>query len=668
MVARKRAQNNSASISLAGFTVRDVVAAMEEMYADELKPVSKLLRRRVFDRVNGSQTAGVEVINVDVRGLKAVCIACPLITLEAVDKGDWCALLVGRPCLFVDCSITSDPYSASIWASFKRFFEGPQGCSLNLVGGRTAAAEALRNQNLPDFAGFSLGRLCHIVELALTQKSILGYKNGAIVPYKLSDRAVKEQSALQQRPCAASQQQVATLQVARLCLQQLLQEAPSGSLPLPNVKRLFTARFNIQLSETVFGHSKVSDLLQDSRFQDICTVEFQNGFTVRRKVKTISMFDHLAKDASPFDATVALPCRVQLFCQEEPLLMEEEETLKGHDEPIFLVPSPAPGNLQAPGTPAPCWCLSPNTWSKDGYAGVVKNTFIHAKLPPATPLLRARRRNKTVPSDMGMEQVNCILDDCIADDSTTDSSNSSHASSRDSSPEPKQVQSLQSLMQSSCFDDSCTGCSSTQFASNEMLSLEGDSVGTALSMSATASLTPISSCDFRQNFGCRVPLCSESPLVTEVLAHAASNKTFASCIASTTTGAVKSPVLKPKKQQSVRFDDASSIGATDDLPPAPASKRKALISYPALTPNTLLTKGFVVRGTFLDVLPSLPTPVRRSASHRSRSEPKNMGSDTLCEGSCESGSPDLNVCERGQSSSKYATTTPSMIFPPTPWY
>jgi len=628
MVARKRAQNNSASIPAATFTVEDVVAAIEELYLDELKPVSKLLRRRVFDRINSSRAMAVEVVNVDMGSLKAICGQCSLLSLETVGRGDWCALLVGHPSLFVDSSDPSDPYSATMWASFQAFCEGPQGCALNFMGGRTAATEALRSQNLHFFDEFSLGRLCHIVELALSQRSILGYKNGAIVPYQLSERALKEQNALQQQPCAASQKEVATLEMARACLQQLLQESPSGSLPLPNVKRLFNARFNLQLSETVFGHSKVSDLLQDSRFEDICTVEFHNGFTVRRKVATFSVFDHLTKDATPFDAAVAVPRSVQ-FCQKEPLLTEEAEMLKGHDEPIFLVPSPALANSHQPGTPTPRWCLSPNTWSKDGYAGVVKNTFIHAKLPPSTPLLRARRRIQTVPNDMGMGAVDGL---CIADDSTTDSSRSSRASSPASSLENQQVRSLEYLMQSPCFDDSFTGRSFTQFASNELLSLdEADSVGTLMSMAATTSLTPIPSCDFSQKFGCRVPLCPQSPLVTEGMVTVASINTPLTCPTSTTRSALKSPGLKPKGKQSVCFADASLLD--DDFATAPALKRTAFTLGPLLTPNTLLTKGFVVRGTFLDVLPTLPTPVRRDASRRSHSVPKNMGSDTLCEGS-----------------------------------
>jgi len=257
---------------------------------------------------------------------------------------------------------------------------------------------------------------------------------------------------------------------------------------------------------------------------------------------------------------------------------------------------------------------------------------------------------------------------CIGDDSTTDSSRSSRASSPASSLENQKVQSLEYLMQSPCFDDSFSGHSSTQFASNELLCLdEADSVSILMSLAATTSMTPIPPCDFSQKLGCRVPLCPQSPLVTEEMMNIASHETSSRCLTSTTRSALKSPGVKPKGKSSVRFEDASFKG--DDLATAPAPKRTALTSCPALTPNTLLTKGFVVRGTFLDVLPMLPTPVRRDASCRSRSVPKDMGSDTLCEGSCNSGISDLNTWEPGRLSPKHAEATPSMcLFPPTPWY
>merc|ERR1719236_201289 len=52
-------------------------------------------------------------------------------------------------------------------------------------------------------------------------------------------------------------------------------------VPLSNVKRLLKSKFCIELSETMLGHSKLSELLQDDRFGDICAVKLQkHGYTV----------------------------------------------------------------------------------------------------------------------------------------------------------------------------------------------------------------------------------------------------------------------------------------------------------------------------------------------------------------------------------------------------
>merc|ERR1719446_1861942 len=54
-----------------------------------------------------------------------------------------------------------------------------------------------------------------------------------------------------------------------------------GTVPLSNVKRLFRSRFRTELSETKLGHSKLSELLQDARFSDICNVQLHgNGYIV----------------------------------------------------------------------------------------------------------------------------------------------------------------------------------------------------------------------------------------------------------------------------------------------------------------------------------------------------------------------------------------------------
>merc|ERR1740117_2507404 len=107
---------------------------------------------------------------------------------------------------------------------------------------------------------------------------------------------MKEQCAVRQRPCSNPNQEVGTLpfadwNVARSCLKFILEESAvaqddngPGIVPLSNVKRLFRSRFEVELSETKLGHSKLSELLQDACFGDLCYVQLEgHGYTVVQK-------------------------------------------------------------------------------------------------------------------------------------------------------------------------------------------------------------------------------------------------------------------------------------------------------------------------------------------------------------------------------------------------
>merc|ERR1719183_1284919 len=109
---------------------------------------------------------------------------------------------------------------------------------------------------------------------------------------------VKEWCASQGAPCSGQNNgdgfqngplPLASWEEARSNLWLILQGAATpqapGSVPLSNVKRLFRSRFQLELSETMLGYSKLSDLLQDGRFLDICTVRLQSrGYVVVQRM------------------------------------------------------------------------------------------------------------------------------------------------------------------------------------------------------------------------------------------------------------------------------------------------------------------------------------------------------------------------------------------------
>lgn len=408
----------------------EVLAAIESLYVDQLKPFGRILRKRIAERhvaeESGSEQDVLEaragdayeaLPDVDIKHLREVCEDSELIHVAPEEGGDWSATITGRTQSFVDIYTPQDVYPAHMWADAAAYFQGAGGKDMQLPGGRYSCAQALVNRRLPFLADYSLGQVCHVVQLAISQKKILGYFNGSVVPYNDSQTMKKEQCAVMQQPCGSSLESgsttattlpLATWETARSCLRDILDGAAAAApdqgpamVPLSNVKRLFRSKYNTELSETMLGHSKLSELLQDDRFGDICTVQLQgHGYIVVQTTEpllparsTISLadsllpalggacFEPLQLDPEPL---LQEPRRVA-FCPDEPLDFQDAGLLL-EGEPSSLPPLPTP--LASPGAP------TPNTikrWHGSALAAgsAMASAFAWAPVHGQMPLLRA---------------------------------------------------------------------------------------------------------------------------------------------------------------------------------------------------------------------------------------------------------------------------------------
>jgi hypothetical protein len=243
-----------------------------------LKPYGRIVRKRLTE----NSIAGGFKIDADLTRLRDFCEKCPSIHVEMESGGEWSALLVGQPSDFVDVYSPQDDYPQSLWDAMMDFCVQLQGEEAKLPGGRYACAQAIVAKDLPCLKAFSLGKVCHIVQLAISQKKILGYLDGGITPYALSRSKAKDNAAATQTVCggADNEQQIARWESVHRQLCQILQEA-NGPVALSNIKRIFKCRFGEELSETALGHSKLSELLHDSRFGDICYIKLlEQGYFV----------------------------------------------------------------------------------------------------------------------------------------------------------------------------------------------------------------------------------------------------------------------------------------------------------------------------------------------------------------------------------------------------
>eukprot|EP00931_Biecheleriopsis_adriatica_P046043 TRINITY_DN26410_c0_g1_i1.p1 TRINITY_DN26410_c0_g1~~TRINITY_DN26410_c0_g1_i1.p1 ORF type:complete len:541 (+),score=106.54 TRINITY_DN26410_c0_g1_i1:52-1623(+) len=265
------------------YEMPEIVASIETLYEDQLKPYGRILRKRLAERAAARGSGGADV---DPQRLRETCGACPLLSVQEEKGGDWAVLLRSRVESFINVYSTEDPYPAQLWREAAAFFEGPEGATLVLPGGRYSCARALTSLNLRFLQGYSLGRVCHILQLAISQKKLLGYHAGAVVPYGRSQSMEKERCASHQQPCnfkAVRRRgvvELASLDDLKSGLAGIFTKNPAR-IQLSNIKRLFRSRYHMELSETALGYSKLSDLLQDASLQDVCSLSLgPNGYEV----------------------------------------------------------------------------------------------------------------------------------------------------------------------------------------------------------------------------------------------------------------------------------------------------------------------------------------------------------------------------------------------------
>jgi len=294
-------------------TQEEVIAAVQSLYTDELKPFGRVLLKRLREHAaarvaeeRGLPSESVDpdgMPKIDPRILRRICDACDSFTVEA-SGCEYSIKVRGLEGHFLDICSPNDPYPAAVWEAFDDFCSGFGEGEMQLPGGRYTCARKIFACQLPFLAGRSLAQLCHIVHLATTQKRILGYYQGFLVPYRHSEDYAKERRATARSPMmpVAGGQPVADWSQACEGLRQMVHEnvatcddfrflsergderllfKEGAPITISRVKRLFGIRFGLELCETALGYTTLLDLMRDTRLRQICTLRPQRNGQVR---------------------------------------------------------------------------------------------------------------------------------------------------------------------------------------------------------------------------------------------------------------------------------------------------------------------------------------------------------------------------------------------------
>lgn len=277
-----------------GCEMHEMLAAVESLYQDQVEPLGRILCKRISERMPN-------IAPMDARRVRAICETCPWLYVESKHDGDWTALIQGREKTFVDVYSPEDQYHPDLWIAAAAYFEGLDDADMVLPGGRYSCAQTLISRSLPFLSGLTLGHVCHIVQLAISQKRILGYLHGTVVPYgrsqsKIKDAAAEHGAQVKNSSFGKAVMKLADWKLLLEGMQDILADVNStGIVPLSTIKRVFRSRFQVEVSETALGHSKLSELFQDHRLLQTCALKQDaSGYFVTKP--TLRVAAHIALD------------------------------------------------------------------------------------------------------------------------------------------------------------------------------------------------------------------------------------------------------------------------------------------------------------------------------------------------------------------------------------
>lgn len=170
---------------------------------------------------------------------------------------------------WVDIESSEDPYGPQMWAAFTEFLED---ASHTFAGGRYGMARELQRRQLPFLAQYTLGELCHIVQLAIQQRRLIVYHRKLLKPIQTVLCQISPEGAPLPGPDGEEIREMDDLCVILL---RMLIHHPQG-LPLCRLKQMIKHKFNRKLSEMAFQCTKLIELFNTPPLNSTFVMDTQN--------------------------------------------------------------------------------------------------------------------------------------------------------------------------------------------------------------------------------------------------------------------------------------------------------------------------------------------------------------------------------------------------------
>eukprot|EP00434_Breviolum_minutum_P033887 symbB.v1.2.029981.t1/scaffold3334.1/size71796/3 len=228
-----------------------LISTLESLYEDRIKPMANYIKGRLKER---------SVPDIIVKSFEDLYTQHPdLFEVQNPKSGEETTIYFHKPPTWfkgwIDIDSPDDPYDESMWKELAKYLDGER----TFAGGRYGMARELMQRNLALLGPYSLGEVCHIVQLAIQHR-----RRGP------ADTAEGEE--------------IKDMDDLTMVLFRMLLHHPSG-IRLCRMKQMIKHEFQRKLSEMAFQCTKLIELFNQEPLNETFVLDTENDGKMKQMIK-----------------------------------------------------------------------------------------------------------------------------------------------------------------------------------------------------------------------------------------------------------------------------------------------------------------------------------------------------------------------------------------------
>jgi len=244
-----------------------LTSILESLYEDRIKPMANYVKGRLKER-SIPEPIVKSFVELYTQHPDLFIVQRPTPDTQTEDPT---IFFVKEPSWFkgwVDIDAPDDPYDESTWVEFAKFLDGEH----TFAGGRYGMARELMQRKLPFLAPYSLGEVCHMVQLAIQHRRLIVYYRKMLKPIQT---VLCQLSPSSGNGASSEGEEIKDMDDLCMVLFKMLMHHPQG-IRLCRMKQMIKHELCRKLSEMAFQCTKLIELFNQECLSSTFVLDTEN--------------------------------------------------------------------------------------------------------------------------------------------------------------------------------------------------------------------------------------------------------------------------------------------------------------------------------------------------------------------------------------------------------